>query len=147
MMSEIPAQHQDHHRDRHPAHRTFTETVLPPATESTRRKAVDYTLAGLRQPGGVQLRDDGASPMAADLLGGLLGALLVGVPGDPDVQAGLRQGDGGGAADAGIGSGDDGGAGLELVDDAHGMSSRGVMLGVRGVLLPIQPHPALLHPT
>jgi thiosulfate dehydrogenase [quinone] large subunit len=29
-------------------HHTFAETVLPPATESARQKAVDYTLAGLR---------------------------------------------------------------------------------------------------
>jgi thiosulfate dehydrogenase [quinone] large subunit len=34
--------------DRRPTPHTFTESVLPPATESTRQKAVDYTLAGLR---------------------------------------------------------------------------------------------------
>ncbi len=34
--------------DRHPTHHTFAETVLPPAGESRRDKAIDYTLAGLR---------------------------------------------------------------------------------------------------
>nr|WP_306892658.1 DoxX family membrane protein [Spirilliplanes yamanashiensis] len=29
-------------------HHTIAETILPPASESTRQKAVDYTLAGLR---------------------------------------------------------------------------------------------------
>ncbi len=33
--------------DRH-THHTLAETVLPPAGETTRQKAVDYTLAGLR---------------------------------------------------------------------------------------------------
>jgi thiosulfate dehydrogenase [quinone] large subunit len=34
--------------DRHPTRPSFTQAVLPPVTETSRQKAVDYVLAGLR---------------------------------------------------------------------------------------------------
>lgn len=56
---------------------------------------------------GVQLPHNAPPAELAHLFGGLLGALLVRVPGYSDINAGLGQRDCRGAADARIGAGDD----------------------------------------
>ncbi|KAF0648181.1 hypothetical protein K701_19905 [Streptomyces fradiae ATCC 10745 = DSM 40063] len=60
------------------------------------------------QVGQVHPGDGGAAAVRPHLLGGVPGALLVGVPGDADVHALAGEPDGGGAADARVGTGDDG---------------------------------------
>lgn len=70
------------------------------------RQLVDDVPAG-RCIGGVQARDGGRDALRPDEPRGLLGAFLVGVPGDADVASRRREGDGGGAADPRVGAGDD----------------------------------------
>jgi len=59
------------------------------------------------QPGEVHVRHLGTHAGCPDLGRGLLGAVRVLVPADPDVAAGGGQGDGHGPADARVGAGDD----------------------------------------
>jgi hypothetical protein len=75
------------------------------AAEPLRQLVDDVAAAG--QVGGVQLRDFGTAAGRAHFGGGLLGAVLVGVPRDADIHAGGGEVDSRGAADAGVGCGDD----------------------------------------
>ena len=81
----------------------LTKTSSPPSCSA--RASTTSPQAG--QVRGVELGDGGPAAERADLLRGVLGTLPVGVPGDPDVHAGLGQGDGGGPADTRVGTGDD----------------------------------------